>query len=82
LNELLVGGVTKQQRLRMNEIATHYSKQRDDGEEDGTGTVGDVHWHEDNTLKQGRAPPSVKNAAALFLDPLYQQLEQVRVGGM
>jgi hypothetical protein len=50
-----VGDVTKQQRLDTNDIATHYSKQRDngnDGEETGAGTVGDVHWHwhEDITL--------------------------------
>jgi hypothetical protein len=40
------------------------------------------HWREDNTLKQGRAPPSVKAAAALFLDPLYRQLEAISVGAV
>jgi hypothetical protein len=77
LNELLVGGVTKSQRLQMHDIATHYSKQRTDGKE---AEEEEQHWREDNTLKQGRAPPSVKAAAALFLDPLYLQLETIRVG--
>jgi hypothetical protein len=81
LNELLVGGVTKSQRLQMHEIATHYSKQRTDGK-DNQAEEEEQHWREDNTLKQGRAPPSVKAAAALFLDPLYLQLEAIRVGAV
>jgi hypothetical protein len=82
LNELLVGGVSKSQRLQMHDIATHYSKQRTDGKYNKEAEEEEQHWREDNTLKQGRAPPSVKAAAALFLDPLYQQLETIRVGAV
>lgn len=35
-------------------------------------------WKDDITLKQGQAPTSIKDAAHLFLDPVYAQLESIR----
>ncbi|KAL7565915.1 hypothetical protein ACA910_021499 [Epithemia clementina (nom. ined.)] len=34
-------------------------------------------WHEDSTLKQARAPESLKKAAKLFLDPVYQIMTDI-----
>ena len=36
------------------------------------------HWMEDSTMKQGTAPSSIRDAVALFLDPIYEQLESIR----
>ena len=69
VSELLVGGVTAQQREKMHRISKVYSKSKDD----------ESHWKEDSTLKSGLAPPTVKSAAEVFLDPLYEQMEVLRV---
>jgi hypothetical protein len=53
-----------------------------DNRKDNNQAEEEQHWREDNTLKQDRAPPSVKAAAALFLDLLFLQLEAVRVGAV
>jgi hypothetical protein len=37
------------------------------------------HWQEDSVVKQSRAPESVKRAVALFLDPVYHEMEQIRL---
>jgi hypothetical protein len=36
------------------------------------------HWTEDGTMKQGTAPASIRDAVALYLDPIYEQLEAIR----
>jgi hypothetical protein len=36
------------------------------------------HWKEDATLKRGQAPLSIQEAAQLFMDPIYAQMESIR----
>jgi hypothetical protein len=36
------------------------------------------HWKEDATLKRGQAPLSIQEAAQLFMDPVYAQMESIR----
>ena len=66
----LVPFVSHAEIERMQEIGKRYSK--------GRGDMAGEHWHEDSTLKQGRAPELVKNAAKLFMDPVYEKLEAYR----
>jgi hypothetical protein len=37
------------------------------------------HWIEDSTLKHGMAPQSIQNAVRLFLMPVYEQMESIRL---
>jgi hypothetical protein len=37
------------------------------------------HWIEDSTLKHGMAPLSIQNAVRLFLAPVYEQMEAIRL---
>lgn len=64
----LVPFVSHDQVTRMAEISKLYSKGEKAGE----------HWLEDSTLKQGRAPESIKAAAKLYMEPIYELLEQYR----
>jgi hypothetical protein len=41
-------------------------------------TRGGHHWKEDATLKRGQAPQSIQEAAQLFMDPVYAQMESIR----
>jgi hypothetical protein len=66
----LVPYVSQEQQERMQRMGRVYSK--------GRGDKGGAHWREDSTLKQGRAPESVRAAAALFMNPVYDELEQFR----
>ena len=43
-----------------------------------TGVQND-HWIEDSTLKHGMAPQSIQNAVRLFLTPVYEQMESIRL---
>jgi len=68
-----VGGgpdVDRDMITRMQQIGHQYSK--------GRGHKAGQKWHEDSTMKQNRAPDVVKNAAAKFLDPVYQKMESIR----
>lgn len=69
LPALVVSGLTHEEIERMHAATKVYSKARGDGTK---------HWKEDTTLKQGKAPPSVKEAVKLFLDPVYQKMEVIR----
>ena len=69
----LVPFVSHDQVERMHEQGKVYSK--------GRGEKGGQHWHEDSTMKQGTAPESVKKAAALFMNPVYEKMEEYRKEG-
>jgi len=72
LPELIVGVLRPEEKERMKAAARAYAHGGEDGDDD------DNHFRGDSTMKRGRAPPSVQQAVALFLDPIYQQLEAVR----
>lgn len=62
--------VSEKQLDRIHTVSSYYSK--------GRGQRAGQHWHEDNTVKQGMAPESVKAAARLFLDPAFRKMEKIR----
>jgi len=66
----LVGPVRESQINHMHHISKSYSK--------GRGPKAGMHFHEDSTVKQSRAPESVKAAVSLFLDPSFQTMEKLR----
>lgn len=76
LPALVVHGVSRAEIDRMHAAVKVYSKAARDKKTD----KGAPHWQEDSTLKQGRAPASIKEAAKLFMDPVYAQLEAIRTG--
>jgi hypothetical protein len=67
----LVGPMRENQINHMHFISKTYSK--------GRGPQANKHFHEDNTVKQSRAPNSVKAATKLFLDPSYEKMEAIRM---
>jgi hypothetical protein len=67
----LVGPMRENQIDHMHHISKSYSK--------GRGPKADMHFHEDATVKQSRAPASVKEAVKLFLDPSYAKMEAIRM---
>lgn len=62
--------VDKEMITRMQQVGHQYSK--------GRGEKAGQKWHEDSTLKRGKAPDVVKRAAAKFLDPVFQRMEAIR----
>jgi len=68
LPNLVVGVLSAEEKKRMHAVSKIYSHQGDD----------EGHFKDDSTLKRGRAPPSIQDAVALFLDPVYEQLEAIR----
>jgi hypothetical protein len=64
----IVPFVSHEQIQNMHAVGKLYSKGLHAGE----------HWVEDSTLKQGRAPATVKAAAELFMEPVYAKLETYR----
>jgi hypothetical protein len=66
----LVGPVKESQIEHMMHISKSYSK--------GRGPKADTHFHEDATVKQSKAPDSVKEAVKVFLDPTYEKMETIR----
>lgn len=67
----LVGPLRETHINHMHHVSKSYSK--------GRGPKAGNHWHEDTTLKQSRAPESVKAAVALFLNEPYEKMEALRV---
>jgi len=62
--------MTDEMIQRIQQMAHSYSKSRGDPSKQD--------WHEDSTMKQGRAPESIKIAAQTFMNPVYNKMEQIR----
>jgi hypothetical protein len=84
LPSLIVHPITKQDIDNMRSAASvkiqttnHHSKSKTTSGVVDKGTH--EHWMEDSTLKQGMAPKSVHDAVKLFLDPVYEQMESIRL---
>jgi hypothetical protein len=67
----LVGPMRENQIDHMHHVSKSYSK--------GRGPKANQHFHEDATVKQSKAPESVKEAAKLFLGPSYEKMEAIRL---
>jgi hypothetical protein len=66
-----VGDLDADMMLHMKDVAHKYSK--------GRGPRAGQTFHEDVTLKQGKAPEVVKLAAQKYLDPVFAKMEAIRV---
>ena len=75
---LHMGAVSRDMKDRMQVMANVYSKTQGGSTTSSSRTsTQQQSWYEDSTLKQGRAPESLKKAAQLFLDPIYQTMTDI-----
>jgi len=89
LPRLHVGYVSPDMVERMQKVSNVYSKNKSPPAADKKqqpvvqilqgNNNNNREWHEDSSMKQQRAPDSIKKAARLFLDPLYQEMQAIQM---
>lgn len=75
ISRLHMGYINPDMKDRMQQVANEYSHSR---RPPGGGQDSARQWHEDTTMKQARAPQSLKDAATLFLDGIYQKMMDIQ----